>query len=54
MSTPTFGVVDFVVFGASLVISFAVGIYFAFKNSNNNEVSFGTKNSTSDEFRLNF
>ena len=38
-STASFGVVDYVVFGASLVISFVVGVYFAFKGSNNNEVT---------------
>ena len=42
MSTATFGIIDYVVFGASLVISFAVGIYFAFRGSNNNEVIFDT------------
>ena len=35
----TFSVVDYGVFAAMLSISFAIGIYYAFKSANNNEVS---------------
>ena len=52
MSSATFGIIDYVVFGASLVISFAVGIYFAFRGSNNNEVTVDTnRNKMSDSMR---
>ena len=39
MIAQTFSTVDYAVFAVMLAISFAIGIYYAFKSANNNEVA---------------
>jgi hypothetical protein len=38
MLSLTISIADYVVFGGMLFISFAIGIFYAFKSANNNEV----------------